>query len=125
MSVPMMFGRFLVMKGKITERDLEETLQIQSELNRSLAEELLEGDHLSLESFKKAWYYQREHLVTLKEAVIALNLMKEDELEKIEVSCSDRHIRIGELLVQKGILKEQDLKDLLREFRERGYAKES
>jgi len=120
----MMFGRYLIMKGKITETDLEEALQVQSELNRSLAEELLEGDYLSLDGFKKAWQYQRENLITLKDAILALELMDPDELERIEINCSDKYIRLGELFVQKGTISDKELKDLLREFHEKGYEKE-
>lgn len=124
MSVHMMFGRFLVMKGMITENDLDEALHVQSELNRSLAEELLEGDYLSLDGFKKAWHYQRENLVTLRDAIIALELMDAGTLEQVEINCSDKYIRLGELFVQKGAISEKDLKVLLREFHERGYEKE-
>ena len=60
MSVPLMFGRFLVMNGKITDHELTEALNVQSELNMSFAEELLQGGHITMDQFRKAWSYQRK-----------------------------------------------------------------
>jgi hypothetical protein len=102
MSVPLMFGRFLVMNGKITDQELTEALNIQSELNMSFAEELLEGEHITMEQFRQAWSYQREKFITFKEAVIELELVEQDVINEIEKSCGGKYIKLGELLVQKG-----------------------
>lgn len=121
MSVPLMFGRFLVMNGKITDQELTEALNIQSELNMSFAEELLQGEHITMEQFRKAWAYQREKFITFKEAVIELEMAGKDVISEIEESCADRYIKLGELLVQKGALSAEELKSALTAFQDGGY----
>ncbi len=121
MSVPLMFGRFLIMRDKVTENELTEALKVQSELNRSFAEELLEGGHIDLEQFRQAWAYQREKFVTFKDAVKALELVGPDVIEQIDNECSGRYIKLGELLVQKGSLSAEELEEALKEFQEGNY----
>ncbi|UCG78896.1 MAG: hypothetical protein JSV21_03445 [Nitrospirota bacterium] len=121
MSVPLMFGRFLIMRDKVTENELTEALKVQSELNRSFAEELLEGGHIDLEQFRQAWTYQREKFVTFKDAVRALELVGPDVIEQIDSECSGRYIKLGELLVQKGSLSAEELEEALKEFQEGNY----
>lgn len=124
MSVPMMFGRYLIMKGKITDQELNEALNVQSELNRSLAEELIERGHITLAGFREAWAYQREKFITFKEAVLELELVGREVIQEVEKACAGRHIKLGELLVQKGALTNDELISSLKEFKEGGYMKD-
>jgi hypothetical protein len=41
------------MNGKITDQELTEALNVQTELNMPFAEELLQGGHITVDQFRK------------------------------------------------------------------------
>jgi len=120
MDIPVLFGRFLVREGKISEEDLLEVTRVQSEINRSFAVTALEGDFITLDDFKKAVAYQREKGVKFRDAIKELKIADETTLEKIDKLLQDKSIKLGELLVKRGLITKSDLNELLKNFQEKG-----
>lgn len=120
MDIPMLFGRFLVGEGKISEEDLLDVTRVQYEINRSFAIAALEGDFITLDDFKKAVAYQREKGIKFRDAIKELKIADETTLEKIDKALQDKSIKLGELLVKRGLLTESALNQLLKDFKEKG-----
>ncbi len=120
MGIPILFGRFLVREGKISEQDLRQLVQVQSELNSSYALAAIEGEFITIDEFKKTRSFQREKLINFRDALKELQIADDEKLAGIDESISSNNVRIGELLVQKGILSDEELKQVLADFKERG-----
>lgn len=120
MDIPILFGRFLVREGIINNEDLMVAVRVQTEINRSFDAVALVNDFISLDDFKKAIEYQREYCVSFKEALQKLEITDEETIDKIDEACNKRKVKLGELLVTRGILKEEELQKVLDEFNEKG-----
>lgn len=119
MEIPILFGRFLVREGIISKEVLSEATKVQAEINKSFAVLALEGDFITLDAFKKAIAYQREKGIIFREALAQLQLADEDTLEKIDAAIKGKRVRLGEILVTKGAMKEEDLEKALTAFKEK------
>ncbi len=120
MDIPILFGRFLVREGIITDEALTEAARVQTEINRSFDAVALVNDFINLEDFKKAIEHQREYCVSFREALQQLEIAEEETIGKIDETCSNRWVKLGELLVIRGILNEDELQNALDEFKEKG-----
>jgi len=120
MNIPILFGRFLVREGIITNEVLADAVSIQSEINRSFDTFALVNDFISIDDFKKAIGYQREHCVSFKDALIKLDIADDEKIEKIDETCNSSKVKLGDLLVTRGILKEDELQKALEDFKQKG-----
>lgn len=118
MDVSILFGRFLVRKGLLTEHDLAEAVSVQSELNGSLALRALDAGLISLADFKKCLAYQREKGVTFRQAMVAANVAEPDRMKLIDDTLRQSRMKLGEVLVCRGNLSQEALDEALAEFRE-------
>jgi len=120
MDIPIPFGRFLVRQGRLSEEELAEIIRVQAEINQSFATTALEDGYITLDQFKEALNYQREKGVSFKEALRELNIVDEATIEKIEEAVMKKYVRLGELIVKRGIMTDDELRELLKEFKEKG-----
>lgn len=120
MEIPLLFGRYLVRSGDITEEQLSEVVKVQNEINGSFAVIALENDYITLDDFKKALAFQREEGVRFREAVKRLQIADDNTIEKIDRALSGKNVKLGELLVKKGLVEQNELDNILSKFKERG-----
>ncbi|RJQ18071.1 MAG: hypothetical protein C4560_07785 [Nitrospiraceae bacterium] len=120
MDNPILFGRFLVREGKISEKELLEVSKIQTEINRSFAVVALEGGFIGPEDFKAAIAYQRQKGIRFRDALTELKIADDETVGKIDKAQKDNAVRLGELLVKRGAITEEGLGDALNDFKEKG-----
>jgi len=120
MEIPILFGRFLVRQGKISEEALSYVTKVQAEINQCFPAIALEGDFISLDDFKKALDYQRQNGIKFSEALKELNIANDETIEKINNMCRAKRVKLGELLVKRGFITEEELKKALEEFKNKG-----
>jgi hypothetical protein len=117
MDNPILFGRFLVREGKISEKDLIETIKVQNEINRSFAVAALEKDLITIDDFKKALAYQKQKGIRFRDALLELNVADQKKIEEIETTFNGNTVRLGELLVRRGIISKDELEESLNNFK--------
>ncbi|RJR18177.1 MAG: hypothetical protein C4581_06565 [Nitrospiraceae bacterium] len=120
MDIPILFGRYLVRNGKISEEQLSEAIKVQYEINRSFAVTALENEYITLEEFKKALACQRNEGIRFREALRRLQIASDETIEKIDNALSEKSVKLGELLVLKGLVEQHELNKILADFREKG-----
>ena len=118
MDIPILFGRFLVRKGKISNEALNEAIKVQSEINRSFAAVAVEHGLISFDDFKKALGHQRENGLRFRDSLAELKIADEETLSKIDSVFKETTIKLGELLVKREDLVRDDLEEALKDFRE-------
>jgi hypothetical protein len=120
MEIPLLFGRYLVRRGKISEEQLLETTKVQAEINRSFAVAALENEFITLDDFKKAIAYQRQEGIRFREALLQLEIADEETIKRIHNASDAKSVKLGALLVKKGLMEENDLQATLDEFKAKG-----
>jgi hypothetical protein len=117
-SIPELFGRYLVRAGTITEEELDESLRIQSEINRSFASKAIEGDFITIDQFKKARLLQRQKGILFCDALLELGYADKEKINAIEQTFSNEKVKLGELLVKRKMISEDELISALSKFKE-------
>ena len=120
MEIPLLFGRYLVRHGKISEEQLSEATKVQNEINRSFAITALENDYITLDDLKKVLACQRKEGIRFREALKRLQIRDDKTIEKIDMALSEKNVKLGELLVIKGLMEHDELISILYEFKEKG-----
>ncbi len=118
MSIPELFGRYLVRGNKITEEELDEALRVQSEINKSFASKAIEGDFITIDQFKKARLLQRQKGILFSDALLELGYADEETLNAIEQTFSRERVKLGELLAKRKMITDEELTSALRKFKE-------
>jgi hypothetical protein len=118
MEVSILFGRFLVRQGMLTEHDLAEAVNVQSELNHNYPATLLAAGMITLEDFKKCLAHQRAKGLTFRQSLLALNVATGNTIGAMDEAIRNSRIKLGEILVKRGHLKEEDLQAALTKFGE-------
>ncbi len=118
MDIPILFGRFLIKKGKVSKEALDEAIKVQAEINRSFAAVAIEGNFIGIDDFRKALNYQRQKGLRFRESLLELKIADEETLHEIDKSFKSTTIKLGELLVKRGSLLKEDLEAALKEFKE-------
>lgn len=113
---PIFFGRFLVLKGYVSDRELEAAIAVQDELNHSFLGAILEQGLISHKDFMRCREYQRSHAVTFEEAVKALELLSPEGIERVKEDMQQYDFRIGDILVRRGALGPEQLEQALKAY---------
>jgi len=113
-DVPLFFGRFLVTAGLISERDLEMVLTVQKDLGDCLLCVALENGLIALKDFMNCRAYQREKFATAEEALRHIAKLKDTDMERLTAFMVDVHIPIGEILVFRGLLTPEKLRNAIK-----------
>lgn len=118
LSIPILFGRFLVHEGVIDEDSLERALRVQSELNHQVGCVALEAGVVMPDVWLECRRFQREHAVTFLEAASALGVLGEPGFRRLIAVMAESHLYLGEILVRQGSLQPEHLASLIKAFSE-------
>lgn len=114
-DVPLLFGRFLVLGGHISESDIIEALRVQRDLNAMSAFALIERRMLSLEEIGRLWDCQRRELVSFQEAMRRQGLPSGTDHETVVQTLRQQRTPLGEILVEQGKISREALTALLEQ----------
>ncbi|MEW6599818.1 MAG: hypothetical protein AB1499_02520 [Nitrospirota bacterium] len=120
MEIPLLFGRYLVRHGKITEEQLSDATKAQNEINKAFAVIAIENDFITLDDLKKALAFQRKEGIRFREALLRLQIADDKTIEEIDKTVVEKSVKLGEILVIRGLLEENELNNILNEFKEKG-----
>ncbi len=118
MDIPLLFGRYLVKKGLLREDDLETVISVQRELNPTPSVIALEHGLISVEGFRRLREVQRQKGLGSFEAFRETGLLEEGRLEELERLVRACRVRIGEIIVRRGLIGAEALEEALRGFKE-------
>lgn len=116
LDTPILFGRYLVLGGLITEPEMAAAVAAQDELNGSFAVAALEQGELSVEDFLRCRENQRQKGMLFWEAALELGVLTEDAIERVQRRMQAERMRIGDVLVARGALPAEHLRDALRAY---------
>lgn len=118
LDVPVLFGRFLVLSGLLTEADIAEAVRVQKDLNAYPLFRLIEQGVLSIDDVMRARAYQWARMMTFCQAQDALGLMTLDECAAALKAVSQQNIPLGEILVKQGRITSEALANALEKHRQ-------
>ena len=78
--IPLLFGRFLVKTGWVSEEQVEQALALQKELTPSLALVAVLENMLTMDDFRRILMHQRRLGLFFQEAVTQLGLLDQARL---------------------------------------------
>lgn len=119
-DIPLLFGRYLVLQGLISEADLSHALDFQNDMCGSLACAALESEVLTLLEYRQCREYQRTHCVIFEQAVTTLGYIDEPQLLNLRLRLQRNRVPLGEVLVKQGKLRPHQLTELLADFAKNG-----
>ncbi|MBK1717939.1 hypothetical protein CKO27_09840 [Thiocystis violacea] len=108
-DVPLLFGRFLVLGGFLTEADITGAIRVQRDLSATAMFVLVEQGLFSLEEIERLRACQRDAMVTLREAARRLRLPASGDLDAALDLVARQHARLGEVLVKQGKITRETL----------------
>lgn len=117
LDFPVLFGRFLVLSGLLTDDDIAEASALQKDLDATAFFILIERKILSIEDMTRALAYQRAHLVRFPEALSALKILPPARVAEAMRLAQSNRIRLGEILVMQGKISRQELEAALLRHR--------
>ncbi|MBK1695184.1 hypothetical protein CKO09_10595 [Chromatium weissei] len=117
LNVPVLFGRFLILNGILTEKDIADAVRVQKDLNANPLFRVIEKGLLSLDDVRRVRAYQWEKMTTFCQAVDALKIMLIGDCEMILKSANQQRIPLGELLVKQGKITPKVLANALEKHR--------
>ncbi len=113
----MLFGEFLVDKGVLSADEVDKVLLLQRKIAIPLGKLALERSLLTLADIFQIRGQQRKTDSKFGEIAIKLNLLKPRQVDTLVELQKNIKPFVGELLVREGILSEDALLALLREFK--------
>lgn len=117
LDVPILFGRFLILSGLVTEDDMVVAAAVQRDLNASPLLTLLEQGILTVDALGRARRYQREHMVPFCQATEALGIMSAQDCAAALDAAAGHRMQIGDVLVRQGKISREQLEAALRQHR--------
>jgi hypothetical protein len=114
--IPLLFGRFLVKTGWVSEEQVEQALALQKELTPSLGLVAVLENLLTLDELRRILMHQRRLGLFFQEAVSQLGLLDDARLAGLEERRRSYTLRLGEALVVRGDLTNTNLQEALRAF---------
>ncbi|NJD07624.1 MAG: hypothetical protein FIA97_14170 [Methylococcaceae bacterium] len=119
-EIPLLFGRYLVLRGAISEADLAFALDFQKDLLGNLACTALETEMIGLPEWLRCREYQRNHGVVFEQAATALGYVDDRQVAALYRQLDQNRVPVGEVLVKQGKLTAQQLAELLGNFEKNG-----
>ena len=116
MSSVLLFGRFLALKGLITDEDIYNARMFQKGQNRRLGELAVTRGLLSEDDVNRLLVYQEESGILFGELAVSLGFLSHDQLMSLLEYADEANIYFGEALVSLGILDHFVMKENLGVF---------
>lgn len=113
----MVFGRFLVLSGVLSEEDIVAASRVQQDLNASAFFVLIEEGLLTVEAMSNVRAYQRDHMVSFADALVGVGVMSEGECAKALKRIAAAKVRLGEVLTGIGKISAAELEEALERHR--------
>ncbi len=114
--IPLLFGRFLVKTGWVSEEQVEQASALQKELTPSLALVAVLENMLTMDDFRRILMHQRRLGLFFQEAVTQLGLLDQARLAVLAERRRSYTLQIGAALVVRGDLTETELQEALSAF---------
>ncbi|HEY7493521.1 MAG TPA: hypothetical protein VIH59_20720 [Candidatus Tectomicrobia bacterium] len=115
-SIPLLFGRFLVKAGWITEAQAERALSFQREQHLDMGlVAILEG-LLTVDGCRRVLECQRQTGLLFHEAVLKLGLLDVEQLALLDTRRRSQHLLLGAVLVIQKSLSATALQDAIHAF---------
>jgi len=114
--IPLLFGRFLVKTGWVSEEQVEQAAALQKELMPSLGLVAVLENILTMDDLRRILMHQRRLGLFFQEAVTQLGLLDEAQLAVLEERRRSYTLQIGAALVVRGDLAETELQEALSAF---------
>ncbi len=117
-QIPLLFGRFMVKTGWVSESQLQHAVQLQRELTVSPGLMALLDDLITPDQLRQILEHQRQTGRLFHAAVCELGLLDEAQLTALYTRCQDARVPLGEALLLQGSLSDTTLRDALRAFKQ-------
>lgn len=111
-----LFGRYLALKGLVTDEDIFNARMFQKGQNRKLGEIAVERGLLSEEDVERLLVYQEESGIRFGELAVYLGFLDRGQVETLLEFSEESYIYFGEALVTLGIMRENVMLENLRTF---------
>jgi hypothetical protein len=115
---PLLFGRFLVKAGWVTDAQIQRAAQCQQELTLPPGLLAVYDGLLSLEALKQIHTHQRLTGRLFDEALEDLGFLDAHQQAWLEDKRCQTHLRLGEVLMLQGVLSAEDLQSALESFKD-------
>lgn len=114
--IPLLFGRFLVKAGWVSEEQVEQASAFQKELTPSLGLVAVLENMLTVDALRRVLAHQRHMGLSFQETVTQLGLLDAAQLAVLEERHRSDMLLLGEALVVRGDLTDADLQEAVRAF---------
>ena len=109
-------GEFIIQKLNISRSQLTKLLNMQEYLDEKIGEISLREGFINQKELDKILEFQKDNGISFGSAAIHLGLIRNSQLKYLlDIQAQEKH-RIGELLVQKKIVSQEDFLKILDEF---------
>jgi CheY-specific phosphatase CheX len=115
---PKFFGRYLIDKGYVTERQLNEAAVYQMEKVKRIGEIAVEKKYMTSDQVIKVLFEQQKKDKLFGELAADLGFLTIGQLEEALVTQKNNHVFLGQALVEKDILTQEKIDRQLRLFHE-------
>ncbi len=109
-------GDFLSQKLDLPEKELRKLLNMQEYLNDKIGETALRENLIKNKEMEEILCFQKKHNISFGNAAIYLGFMKNSHVKYLLDIQAQTKNRIGELIVQKGLVTQEDFLKILEEF---------
>ena len=109
-------GEFIIQKLNISRSQLTKLLNMQEYLDEKIGEIALREGFINQKELDKILEFQKDNGISFGNAAIHLGLIRNSQLKYLlDIQAQEKH-RIGELLVQRKIVSQEDFLKILDEF---------
>jgi len=115
----MLFGEFLLNQGLVKEEELVSALDEQQQNKMPMGQMAVQKGLLDSKDLFKVLTEQRKRLRDANDfgrIAVEMGLLKEEQVEELVESQTTTNELLGNLLVSKGVLPQEKLVQLLREY---------
>ena len=114
--IPLLFGRFLVKAGWITDAHVERALSFQREQHLDIGMVAMLEGLLSVDGCRYVFEYQKQTGLLFDEALLKLGLLDTEQLALLDVRRHGQHLLLGEVLVLQKSLSATALREAVHAF---------
>jgi len=115
-SKPMLFGRFLKLKGLVSEQDIVNARLMQRRQNLLIGEIAHHKGWISEEDIERVLVYQEETPRPFCELAMEHNFLHHSQVTGLLKEMEENHLFLGEALVSLGVISKKEMLDNLEVF---------